>query len=263
MLIFKDIHKTYDKGLPTENVLFEKFNLNIEKGEFISVVGSNGSGKTSMLNIIAGFMSADSGQIIFDGDDVTNMPEYKRAAKIARVFQDPKMGTCASMTVAENITMALNKGKPYGLKWGLKKNYKKEFAGMLKTLSMNIEDKVDVLCGQLSGGQRQALALLMSTMTKPDLLLLDEHTAALDPRTSQNIMELTREVIEERNITALMVTHNLEYAIRYGTRLIMLHEGEVLLDIKGEHKKNLTIAELVELFKNAQGGVLTDEMVFS
>ncbi len=263
MLYVKDISKTFDKGLPTENVLFEKFNLNIEKGEFISVVGSNGSGKTTMLNIIAGNIASDSGNLEFDGVDVTKMAEYRRASRIARVFQDPKMGTCASMTVAENITMALNKGKKYGLKWGLKKTYKKDFAEMLKTLNMNIEDKVDVLCGQLSGGQRQALALLMSTITKPELLLLDEHTAALDPRTSENIMQLTREVIQERNITALMVTHNLEYAIRFGTRLIMLHEGQILLDIKGEHKKNLTIAELVDLFKNAQGGVLTDEMVFS
>ena len=263
MLYVKDISKTFDKGLPTENVLFDKFNLNIEKGEFISVVGSNGSGKTTMLNIIAGNIASDSGNLEFDGVDVTKMAEYRRASRIARVFQDPKMGTCASMTVAENITMALNKGKKYGLKWGLKKTYKKDFAEMLKTLNMNIEDKVDVLCGQLSGGQRQALALLMSTITKPDLLLLDEHTAALDPRTSENIMQLTREVIQERNITALMVTHNLEYAIRFGTRLIMLHEGQILLDIKGEHKRNLTIAELVDLFKNAQGGVLTDEMVFS
>ena len=263
MLKAIDIDKTFDKGLPTENVLFEKFNLEIDKGEFISVVGSNGSGKTTMLNLIAGYLPADSGKIVFDGADVTNMAEYKRASKIARVFQDPKMGTCASMTVAENITMALNKGKPYGLKWGLKKTYKDDFADMLKTLNMNIEDKVDVLCGQLSGGQRQALALLMSTITRPELLLLDEHTAALDPRTSENIMQLTRKVIEERNITALMITHNLEYAIRFGTRLIMLHEGQILLDIKGEHKKKLTIAELVELFKNAQGGVLTDEMVFS
>ena len=263
MLYVKDISKTFDKGLPTENVLFEKFNLNIEKGEFISVVGSNGSGKTTLLNIIAGNIPSDSGSLEFDGADVTKTAEYKRASRIARVFQDPKMGTCATMTVAENLTMALNKGKKYGLKWGLKKTYKKDFAKMLGTLNMNIEDKVDVLCGQLSGGQRQALALLMSTITKPELLLLDEHTAALDPRTSENIMQLTQEVIEERNITALMVTHNLEYAIRFGTRLIMLHEGQILLDIKGEHKKNLTIAELVDLFKNAQGGVLTDEMVFS
>ena len=241
MLSIKNLSKTFDKGLPTENILFENFNLEIDKGEYISVVGSNGSGKTTMLNIVAGNLSSDSGNIVFDGADVTKMAEYKRASKIARVFQDPKMGTCASMTVAENITMALNKGKPYGLKWGIKKSYKKDFAEILKTLNMNIEDKVDVLCGQLSGGQRQALALLMSTITKPDLLLLDEHTAALDPRTSENIMELTREVVEERKITALMVTHNLEYAIRYGTRLIMLHEGQILLDIKGKHKKELTI----------------------
>lgn len=263
MLSIKEISKTYDKGLPTENVLFEKFNLEIDKGEFISVVGSNGSGKTSLLNIIAGNISPDSGKIIFDGDDVTAMQEFRRASRIARVFQDPKMGTCASMTVAENMTMALNKGKPYGLKWGLKKTYKKDFAQRLKTLNMNIEDKYDVLCGQLSGGQRQALALLMSTSTMPDLLLLDEHTAALDPRTSENIMELTRKVVEDRKITALMVTHNLEYAIRFGSRLIMLHEGEILLDIKGEHKNELTIEELVHEFKNAQKGVLTDEMVFS
>lgn len=263
MLILKDISKTYDQGLPTENKLFESFNLHIEEGEFVSVVGSNGSGKTSLLNIIAGNIPIDSGSIQFDNENVTKRPEYKRAARIARVFQDPKMGTCASMTVAENITLALNKGKRYGLKWGLKKSYHDDFAQMLKTLSMGIEDKVDAMCGQLSGGQRQALALLMSTITHPDLLLLDEHTAALDPRTSQNIMELTRDVIESRKITAIMVTHNLDYAIRYGNRLIMLHEGNVLLDIKDGHKDKLTITELVELFKNAQGGVLTDEMVLT
>lgn len=263
MLYLEEISKTYDKGLPTENVLFKKLNIEIDKGEFISVVGSNGSGKTTLLNIIAGNIAPDSGKIIFDGIDVTTMQEYKRASKIARVFQDPKMGTCASMTVAENMTMALNKGNSYGLKWGLKKAYKKDFSQRLKMLNMNIEEKTDALCGQLSGGQRQALALLMSTITMPDLLLLDEHTAALDPRTSENIMELTREVIEGRKITAVMVTHNLEYAIRFGNRLIMLHEGEILLDIKGDHKKGLTITELVEKFKNAQGSVLTDEMVFS
>lgn len=263
MLDLSNIHKTYDKGLPTENQLFQGLELHVDKGDFISVVGSNGSGKTSLLNIISGNIPIDDGSISFDGINVNSMPEFKRASRIARVFQDPKMGTCASMTVAENMALANNKGKRYGLKRGLHKQDKKEFAKVLETLGMGVEDKVDVLCGQLSGGQRQALALLMSTMIKPDLLLLDEHTAALDPRTSQNIMESTREVIQSHNITALMVTHNLEYAIRYGKRLVMLHKGRILLDVAGEHKKNLTIPELVALFKDAQGGVLTDTMVFT
>lgn len=263
MLKLENVKKTYDATLPTENRLFSDFSLNINRGEFISLVGSNGSGKTTLLNLIAGNIDVDDGKIILDEIDVTEKAEYKRANKIARVFQDPKMGTCGSMTVAENITLALNKGKKYGLKFGLKKSYKKDFRPLLMILNMGLEDKVDALCGQLSGGQRQALALLMSTITNPDLLLLDEHTAALDPRTSENIMELTKSVIIEKNMTALMVTHNLEYAIRYGDRLIMLHDGKVLLDIGGEQKANLTITELIELFKDAQGGVLTDEMVFA
>jgi putative ABC transport system ATP-binding protein len=263
MLDLQNISKTFDKGEPTENTLFDGLNLCIDKGEFISIVGSNGSGKTSLLNIIAGSLKADSGTIMFDGRDITQEKEYKRASRIARVFQDPKLGTCASMTVAENMTLARNKGKKYGLRFGIKKHYIREFTDRLKSLNMGVEDKLHILCGQLSGGQRQALALVMSTMTDPDLLLLDEHTAALDPRTSENIMKITDKVVREKNITALMITHNLEYAIRYGDRLIMLHDGKVLLDIKGEQKKDITISELVDLFKNAHGGVLTDEMVFS
>ncbi len=263
MLRLDYISKTFSRGLPTENHLFSNLNLDINKGDFISVIGSNGSGKTTLLNIIAGTLKPDSGVIYFDEENVTDAPEYKRASKIARVFQDPKMGTCSSMTVAENMTLARNKGKKYGLKWGIKKSYLNEFADQLKVLDMGLEDKLHVLCGQLSGGQRQALALLMSTMTKPDLLLLDEHTAALDPRTSETIMKLTKKVIEEQHITALMITHNLAYAIQYGNRLMMLHDGHNLLDIKGQQKEELTIARLVELFKNVQGGVLTDEMLFN
>lgn len=263
MLELHKISKTFDKGESTENILFYGLDLQVDKGEFISIVGSNGSGKTSLLNLIAGSLKADSGTILFNKRDITQEKEYKRASRIARVFQDPKLGTCASMTVAENMTLARNKGKKYGLRFGIKRAYLEEFANKLRSLEMGVEDKLDVMCGQLSGGQRQALALLMSTMVDPDLLLLDEHTAALDPRTSENIMELTDKVVEERNITALMITHNLEYAIRYGDRLIMLHDGKVLLDIKGEKKKDLTISELVDLFKNAHGGVLTDELVFS
>jgi len=262
MLDLLNIHKTYDKGLPTENQLFQGLDLHVEKGDFISVVGSNGSGKTSLLNIISGNIPVDGGMVCFDGANVNAVPEYRRASRIARVFQDPKMGTCASMTVAENMALAANKGRPYGLKRGLRKADRSTFREVLESLGMGVEDKLDVLCGQLSGGQRQALALLMSTMIKPDLLLLDEHTAALDPRTSQTIMDITCDVIKEHNITALMVTHNLEYAIRYGKRLVMLHKGRILLDVAGEQKSHLTIPELVGLFKDAQGGVLTDTMVF-
>jgi putative ABC transport system ATP-binding protein len=263
MLELKNISKTFDKGESTQNILFDGLNLHVDKGEFVSIVGSNGAGKTSLLNIIAGSLNTDTGSILFDGKDITGEKEYKRASKMARVFQDPKLGTCASMTVAENMTLARNKGKKYGLRFGIKKDYLKNFVDRLKSLEMGVEDKLYVMCGQLSGGQRQALALVMSTMTDPDLLLLDEHTAALDPRTSENIMEITDKVVRERNITALMITHNLEYAIRYGDRLVMLHDGKVLLDIKGEEKKSITINQLVELFKNVQGGALTDEMIFN
>lgn len=263
MLKLNDIYKTYDASLPTRTELFTGLNYNVEKGEFISIVGSNGSGKTTLLNMVAGTVMCDTGHINILGKDITKLQEYKRAKYIARVFQDPKLGTCSSMTVAENLSMATNKGKRYGLEICLKKKDKPKYKDILSVLGMGLEDKIDVFAGQLSGGQRQALALLMASVSMPDLLLLDEHTAALDPRTSAHIMELTEKIITERKITTLMVTHNLDYAINYGSRLTMLHAGNVLFDVCGQEKKTQTIDGLIELFHQAQDGAISDIMAFN
>lgn len=262
MLELNGIYKTYDPNLPTQTDLFIGLDYHVNKGEFISIVGSNGSGKTTLLNIIAGTVGCDRGSIRILGRDVTKVKEHQRAKYIARVFQDPKMGTCPIMTVAENLAMATRKGKSYGLNICLKKKDKPRFREMLKALDMKLEDKLDVLAGQLSGGQRQALALLMATESKPDLLLLDEHTAALDPRTSAHIMDLTQRIVTERGLTTLMVTHNLAFALGYGTRLTMLHAGKVLFDVDEEQKKLQTIDGLIEKFHQAQGAV-SDTMVFT
>jgi putative ABC transport system ATP-binding protein len=262
VLELNGIYKTYDPNLPTQTDLFIGLDYHVNKGEFISIVGSNGSGKTTLLNIIAGTVGCDRGSIRILGRDVTKVKEHQRAKYIARVFQDPKMGTCPIMTVAENLAMATRKGKSYGLNICLKKKDKPRFQEMLKALDMKLEDKLDVLAGQLSGGQRQALALLMATESKPDLLLLDEHTAALDPRTSAHIMDLTQRIVTERSLTTLMVTHNLAFALGYGTRLTMLHAGKVLFDVDEEQKKLQTIDGLIEKFHQAQGAV-SDTMVFT
>lgn len=263
MLELNGIYKTYDANLPTQTELFTGLNYSVTDGEFISIVGSNGSGKTTLLNIIAGTVTADRGDVRLLGRDVTKLKEYKRAKSIARVFQDPKLGTCPTMTVAENLAMAANKGKRYGLGICLKKKDKPRFKEQLSILDMGLEDKLDVLAGQLSGGQRQALALVMATISGPDLLLLDEHTAALDPRTSAHIMALTQKIVTSRKITTLMVTHNLAYALGYGTRLTMLHAGTVLFDVAGEQKKAQTVDGLIDLFHTAQDGVVSDTLAFN
>ncbi len=263
MLRLESIDKTFDANLPTRTDLFTGFNYSVEKGEFVSIVGSNGSGKTTLLNLIAGTVPCDRGGVYIMGKDVTKLKEYRRAQYIARVFQDPKQGTCPTMTVAENMAMAANKGRRYGLKVCLKKKDIPKYKEMLTVLSMGLEDKTGVLAGQLSGGQRQALALLMASISKPDLLLLDEHTAALDPRTSANIMALTERIVTERSITTLMVTHNLDYAIGFGSRLTMMHAGNVLIDVSGDEKKSQTIDGLIDLFHDAQGGTVSDTMAFN
>ncbi len=263
MLEIDGIYKTYDANLPTQTELFKGLTYSVSEGDFISIVGSNGSGKTTLLNIIAGTVAADRGEIRLLGHDVTKLKEYKRAKSIARVFQDPKLGTCPTMTVAENLAMAANKGKSYGLNICLKKKDKPKFREQLSVLGMGLEDKLDVLAGQLSGGQRQALALVMATVTGPDLLLLDEHTAALDPRTSAHIMELTEKIVTASKITTLMVTHNLGYALGFGTRLTMLHAGTVLFDVSGEQKKAQTVDGLIDMFHKAQHGVVSDTLVFN
>ena len=248
MLELNHIHKYYNAGTVNEMCLFHDFSLSIEDGQFVSVVGSNGSGKTSMLNIICGSIPIDEGAVLINGTNITNMPEYKRMGRIGRVFQNPSMGTCPSMTILENMAMAENKGKAYNLGKGVNKKREEAYRELLRPLNLGLEDKLHVKVGALSGGQRQAMSLLMSTMTPLDFLILDEHTAALDPKTADIIMELTDKVVKEKHLTTIMVTHNLRYAIEYGTRIVMMHQGKVILDKKGEEKKNMNVDDVLDLF---------------
>lgn len=248
MLELKDIQKYYNPGTVNEICLFDHFNLKVEKGEFIAVVGSNGSGKTSMLNIICGSIQPEAGQILMGGKDITKEKEYKRNARIGRVYQNPAMGTCPSMTILENMSLADNKGKLYGLRRGTDKSRTAYYREQLSQLNLGLEDRMDTKVGVLSGGQRQAMALLMSTMTPIEFLILDEHTAALDPKTAEMIMELTDKIVREKNLTTIMVTHNLRYAIEYGSRLLMMHQGDVILDKRGEEKSRMCVEDVLGLF---------------
>lgn len=248
MLELKNINKYYNPGTINEMCLFENFNFEVNQGEFVSVVGSNGSGKTSMLNIICGSIDIDSGSILMNGKDITSARDFKRHQRIGRVFQNPSMGTCPSMTILENMSLADNKGKKYNLKLGINKKRIDSYRDSLRQLNLGLEDKMDVKVGALSGGQRQAMALLMSTMTPIEFLILDEHTAALDPKTAEIIMELTGKLVKEKNLTTIMVTHNLRYAVEYGNRLIMMHQGNVILDKKGTEKEATEVDEILELF---------------
>lgn len=248
MLELKQINKYYNQGTVNEMCLFEDFSLTIKDRQFVSVVGSNGSGKTSMLNIICGSIPLDSGRIIIGGKDITSMPEYKRQRRIGRVYQNPAMGTCPHMTILENMALADNKGKPFNLLPGTNRqriNYYKE---QLHSLGLGLEDKLHVKVGVLSGGQRQAMALLMSTMTPIEFLILDEHTAALDPKTAETIMELTHKIVKEKELTTIMVTHNLRYAVEYGDRLLMMHQGRAIIDKEGRKKQEMQIEDILERF---------------
>ena len=248
MLELTNINKYYNQGTVNEMCLFENFSLTIGDGEFVSVVGSNGSGKTSMLNIICGSIPVDSGTISIGGKDITKMPEHRRLRTIGRVYQNPAMGTCPSMTILENMAMADTKGKSFNLRPGTDKRRIDYYRDSLKVLGLGLEDKLDVKVGVLSGGQRQAMALLMSTMTPIEFLILDEHTAALDPKTAETIMELTGRIVEEKKLTTIMVTHHLRYAADYGNRLLMMHQGKVILDKTGERKQETHTEDLLALF---------------
>ena len=248
MLELKGIHKYYNPGTVNEMCLFQNFDLTVEDGEFVSVVGSNGSGKTSMLNIICGSIPVEAGRIYINGTDITKEKEFRRNRRIGRVYQNPAMGTCPSMTILENMSLADNKGKVYGFGRGTNRGRISYYRELLAQLGLGLEDKLDIKVGSLSGGQRQAMALLMSTMTPIEFLILDEHTAALDPKTAELIMELTDRIVKEKKLTTIMVTHNLRYAIEYGDRLLMMHQGGIVLDMEGEEKEKVSVDEILKLF---------------
>lgn len=248
MLELKHINKYYNAGTVNEMCLFDDFSLTVKDHQFVSVVGSNGSGKTSMLNLICGSIPLDDGRILISGQDITRMPEYKRQRRIGRVYQNPAMGTCPSMTILENMSLADNKGKAFNLRKGTNRQRIDYYRESLRTLGLGLEDKMHVKVGVLSGGQRQAMALLMSTMTPIEFLILDEHTAALDPKTAETIMELTDKVVREKNLTTIMVTHNLRYAVEYGDRLLMMHQGRAIIDKEGRKKQEMQIEDILERF---------------
>ena len=248
MIELKNIHKYYNPGSVNELCLFQNFSLQIPDGDFISIVGSNGSGKTSLLNIVCGTIPIDSGDIIVNGTSITGRKDFQRHKTIGRVYQDPSKGTCPSMTILENLSLADNKGKPYNLGKGVNKAKIESYRELLRKLNLGLEDKLHTQVGSLSGGQRQALALLMSTMTPIEFLILDEHTAALDPKTADVIMELTDQIVKEKKVTTIMVTHNLRFAAEYGNRLIMMHEGKCIMDLKDSEKKDANVDAMLDRF---------------
>ena len=253
MLKINNVVKVFNKGTVNEKRALNGINLELKKGDFVTIIGGNGAGKSTMLNMIAGVYPIDSGKIILDGNDISREPEYKRAKYLGRVFQDPMKGTAAGMEIEENLALAYRRGKKRGLKWGITKEEKELFHEKLKLLNLGLKDRMTSKVGLLSGGQRQALTLLMATLLRPELLLLDEHTAALDPKTAKKVLDLTCEIVEQDNLTALMVTHNMRDAIAIGNRLIMMYDGKIIYDISGEEKKNLTVDDLLKKFEVASG----------
>lgn len=253
MLKLENVCKTFNAGTVNEKIALNGLNLELKEGEFVTVIGGNGAGKSTMLNSVAGVFGIDSGSISIDGIDVTHLPEHKRAKYIGRVFQDPMMGTAATMQIEENLALAARRGKPRTLRPGITKADREFYREQLKILDLGLEDRMTAKVGLLSGGQRQALTLLMATLQQPKLLLLDEHTAALDPKTAAKVLDATQRIIEKSGLTTLMITHNMRDAINYGNRLIMMYDGHVIVDVSGQEKKNLTVEQLLGLFSKASG----------
>ncbi|CDE94414.1 MULTISPECIES: ABC transporter ATP-binding protein [Acidaminococcus] len=264
MLDIKHLSKTFFPGTVNEKKALTDVNLHMEPGDFITIIGGNGAGKSTLLNSIAGVFPIDGGQILIDGVDVSKMPEHKRARYIGRVFQDPMMGTAAGMMIEENLAIASRRGKTPGLSWALKDSDRERFREMLKELDLGLEDRLTSRVGLLSGGQRQALTLLMAAMNQPRILLLDEHTAALDPKTAEKVLNMTQKVIARDHLTSLMITHNMRDALRFGNRLIMMNAGRIVVDVNAEEKAKLTIPDLLALFEKASGSALdNDRMMLS
>ncbi|MCT8977361.1 ATP-binding cassette domain-containing protein [Clostridium sp. CX1] len=264
MLQIKNLQKVFNKNTVNEKIAFKNFSINIDEGDFVTIIGSNGAGKSTLLNLISGSEPLESGSITLDKRELSKLPEFKRTKFIGRVFQNPSLGTSPSMTILENLSMAYNKGKQFGFSSGIDRKNLDFFKENISELSLGLENNLNTKVGLLSGGQRQALSLLLATISNPKLLLLDEHTAALDPKTSENIVELTTKTVCKKNITTLMVTHNLNHAINIGNRLLMLHQGELILDIRGAEKKSLTIEKLLDLFaKGNSKDFISDRLALS
>ena len=264
MLKIEHVFKTFNAGTVNEKKALQDLNLVLNPGDFVTVIGGNGAGKSTMLNCVSGAYDVEEGKILIDGVDVTGLPEYKRAKFIGRVFQDPMMGTAATMQIEENLALAARRGKRRGLRPGITKAERESYREQLKILDLGLENRLTAKVGLLSGGQRQALTLLMATLQKPKLLLLDEHTAALDPKTAAKVLEATQKIVEKDNLTTLMITHNMRDAIAYGNRLIMMYDGHIVVDVSGEDKKKLTVEQLMNLFSQASGSnVVNDKLVLT
>ena len=264
MLEIKNVYKTFNAGTVNEKVALKGLDLTLEDGDFVTVIGGNGAGKSTMLNAVAGVWPIDMGKILIDGQDVTRLSEHQRAKYIGRVFQDPMMGTAATMGIEENLALAARRGAARSLRAGITKKEREEYYELLKTLDLGLEDRMTSKVGLLSGGQRQAVTLLMATLKKPKLLLLDEHTAALDPKTAAKVLALSEKIVQENHLTTLMITHNMKDAIKYGNRLIMMYEGRVIYDVRGEEKANLQVSDLLQRFEQvSDGGFANDRMLLS